>query len=91
MEHFEEVRTKSGVQLGPLRGEIRERSRPRRQIPLPALVCTHSLIRTASKFVSSEPPWHVAEEHLNQIDFTDVNYEDTDIMHKVIYPSEEFK
>lgn len=31
------------------------------------------------------------EEHLNQIDFTDVNYEDTDIMHKVIYPSEEFK
>lgn len=54
-------------------------------------MCTRSLIRTASKYVSSEPLWHAAEEHLNQIDFTDLNYEDTDIMHKVIYPSEEFK
>lgn len=61
------------------------------EIPLPALMCTRSLIRTASKYVSSEPMWHAAEEHLNQIDFTDLNYEDTDIMHKVIYPSEEFK
>lgn len=43
------------------------------------------------KYVSSEPLRRAAEEHLNQIDFADLNYEDTDIMHRVIYPSEEFK
>lgn len=59
--------------------------------PITALARPRSLIRTVSKFVSSEPPWRAAEDHLNQIDFTDLNYEDTDIMHKVIYPSEEFK
>ena len=39
----------------------------------------------------SEPLWRAVPQHLNQIDFADLNYEDTDIMHKVIYSSEEFE